>query len=85
MELQHPIYTRITVNPEICFGKPCIRGMRFPVTTLLGYLVGGMTMEQVLTDFPFLENEDILEAIAFAASTTDATYVPLEIVQSARA
>lgn len=85
MELKHPIYSRITINPEMCSGKPCIRGMRFPVTTLLGYLVGGMSMEQLLADFPFLENEDILEAIAFASSSMDATYLPLVPAQSARA
>jgi uncharacterized protein (DUF433 family) len=85
MELQHPLYTRITINPDMCSGKPCIRGMRFPVATLLGYLAGGVSMEQLLKDFPFLENEDILEAIAFAASSMDATYLPLVPVQPARA
>lgn len=85
MELQHPVYTRITMNPEVCSGKPCIRGMRFPVVTLLGYLAGGMTTEEVLTDFPFLENEDILQAIAFAATLLDANYLPLTPPTHARA
>ena len=85
MELKHPIYTRITINPEMCSGKPCIRGIRLPVATLLGYLAGGVSMEQLLIDFPFLENEDILEAIAFAASSMDATYFPLVPVQPVRA
>ena len=66
MELKHPQFPRITINPEVCTGKPCIRGLRFPVATLLGYLAGGMTSAQILDDFPFLEQEDILEAIAFA-------------------
>lgn len=85
MELQHPLYTRITINPTICMGKPCIRGMRFPVTTLLGYLAGGTSIEQLLVDFPFLENEDILEAIAFAAASMDATYMSLIPAQASRA
>ncbi len=68
MELVHPQYSRITINPTVCTGKPCIRGMRFPVTTLLGYLAGGMSFEQSLSDFPFLEKEDIYDALAFAAS-----------------
>ncbi len=85
MELQHPIYARITVDPTVCAGKPCIRGMRFPVATLLGYLAGGMHTEQLLSDFPFLENEDILEAFAFAAAAMDIAYVPLMPVQPARA
>ena len=59
--------------------------MRFPVVTLLGYLAGGMSIEQLLSDFSFLENEDVLDAIAFAASTMDAAYVPLIPVQAARA
>ena len=67
MELKHPLYARITIDPAVCAGKPCIRGMRFPVATLLGYLAGGVSMQQLLQDFPFLENEDVLEAIAFAA------------------
>ena len=68
MALHHPSYPRITMDPAVCAGKPCIRGMRFPVTTLLGYLAGGMNIEQLLSDFAFLEKEDVLEAMAFAAS-----------------
>ena len=43
-------------------GEPCIRGMRFPIVTLVGYLAGGMTTEEILQDFPFLEKGDILQA-----------------------
>lgn len=66
MELKHPLYPRITMNPDVCNGKPCIRGMRFPVATLLGYLAGGMTVGEVLSDFPFLEKEDVRQARAFS-------------------
>lgn len=83
MEFKHPTFPRITINPEVCTGKPCIRGMRFPVTTLLGYLAGGMTVEQLLAEFPFLEKEDISQAFAFAALAMDEQYIPLE--QAARA
>lgn len=82
MELQHPEFPRITINPDICMGKPCIRGMRFPVTTLLGYLAGGMTAEEILMEFPFLEKEDILESLAFAAFSTDEKYMPLQSVSA---
>ncbi|MCC6723526.1 MAG: DUF433 domain-containing protein [Saprospiraceae bacterium] len=78
MQLQHPDYQRITINPEVCFGKPCIRGMRFPVSTLLGYLASGMSMEELITDFPFLEKADILEALAFASRTMDEKMLPLK-------
>ena len=77
MELTHPRFQRITINPEVCFGKPCIRGMRFPAATLLGYLAGGMTTDEVLADFPFLEKEDVLEALAFAASAMEDQFIPL--------
>ncbi|HRD81368.1 MAG TPA: DUF433 domain-containing protein [Saprospiraceae bacterium] len=73
MEFRHPQFTRITINPAVCTGKPCIRGMRFPVSTLIGYLAGGMSREEILTDFPFLEAEDIADALAFAASTMEDT------------
>ena len=82
MELRHPEFPRITINPQVCMGKPCIRGMRFPVVTLIGYLAGGMTFEQILEDFSFLERGDILEALAFATSTMDDQYMPLQQVRA---
>ncbi len=78
MELKHPQYQRITINPKVCFGKPCIRGMRFPVSTLLGYLSGGTPMEGLLKEFPFLEKEDIYEALAFAAAMMEDRFLPFE-------
>jgi len=58
---------RITIDPEICHGKPCIRGMRYPVEVILELLSGGMTPEEILADYEDLEREDILAALAFAA------------------
>ncbi|MGH9790946.1 MAG: DUF433 domain-containing protein [Candidatus Acidiferrales bacterium] len=60
-------FTRITVDPAVCTGKPCIRGLRFPVSRLLGLLAAGETRERILTDFPYLESEDIDEALRYAA------------------
>jgi uncharacterized protein (DUF433 family) len=57
---------RITIDPEICHGKPCIRGMRWPVVVILGMLEGGMTFEQILEDHPDLEREDIYAALQYA-------------------
>jgi uncharacterized protein (DUF433 family) len=54
---------RITIDPAICTGKPCIRGLRFPVARLLGLLAAGETREQVLANYPYLESEDIDEAL----------------------
>ncbi len=58
---------RITMDPEICHGKPCIRGLRYPVETILELLSSGMTTEEILADYEDLEREDILAALAFAA------------------
>jgi uncharacterized protein (DUF433 family) len=58
---------RITLNPEIRSGKPAIRGTRITVADILEYLAGGMSHEEILEDFPSLEEEDIRAALAFAA------------------
>lgn len=57
---------RITINPNICHGKPCIRGMRWSVEIILDMLASGMTTEDVLKDHPELEKEDILSAFSYA-------------------
>lgn len=59
--------TRITVDPRVCTGKPCIRGLRFPVARLLGLLAAGETREKILAGYPYLEPEDIDEALRYAA------------------
>jgi uncharacterized protein (DUF433 family) len=59
--------TRITVDPHVCTGKPCIRGLRFPVARLLGLLAAGETRDQILAAYPYLEPEDIDEALHYAA------------------
>ena len=61
---------RITMNAEICHGKPCIRGLRYPVESVLDWLAGGMTFDQILADYEDLEREDILAAIGYAAKLT---------------
>lgn len=78
MQLQHPDFPNITINPEVCFGKPCIRGMRFPVATLIGYLAAGETIETLLKDFPFLQLQDVYDALAFASKTMEDKYITLE-------
>ncbi|MGO9122477.1 MAG: DUF433 domain-containing protein [Desulfomonilaceae bacterium] len=64
-------FQRITVNPEICGGKPTIRGLRFPVSRLLGLLAGGETNESILKAYPYLEPEDIQEALNYASLLAD--------------
>jgi uncharacterized protein (DUF433 family) len=69
--------TRITFNPEVMGGKPCIRGMRVTVGTIVGLVASGQTIDQVLADYPYLEREDILEALAYAAWRAEEREVPL--------
>ena len=57
---------RITIDPEICHGKPVIRGLRYPVETILELLSSGMTPEDILADYEDLEREDILAVLAYA-------------------
>jgi uncharacterized protein (DUF433 family) len=60
-------FQRITINPEVCGGKPSIRGLRFPVSRLLGLLASGETQESILKSYPYLEPEDIQEALNYTA------------------
>ncbi len=68
---------RITTNPAICHGKPTVRGLRYPVQTLLELLASGMTIEEVLEDYPDLERDDLLAALEFGAKTSGMRRVPL--------
>lgn len=61
---------RITIDPEICHGKPCIRGLRYPVESLLELLSSGMTTDQILADYEDLERDDVLAALEYAARVT---------------
>lgn len=62
----NPLLSRITIDPAICHGKPCVRGLRYPVETLLELLSSGMTTEALLSDYEDLEREDLLAALAYA-------------------
>ena len=61
---------RITINPDICHGKPCVRGLRYPVDMILELLSAGMSHDEILADYDDLEREDILAVLAFAARLT---------------
>ncbi len=58
---------RITIDPAICHGKPCVRGLRYPVESVLEWLAGGMTVDAILADYEDLEREDIQAVLAYAA------------------
>jgi len=78
MEVRHYKFNRITLDPAKCFGKPCIRGLRMPVASVLSYLSSGMTMDEILKEWPELELEDIYQALGYAAWAMEERVVPLE-------
>lgn len=70
-------FERITIDPNVCTGRPCIRGLRFPVSRLLGLLASGETKDSILKAYPYLEAEDIDEALRYAAFLAEEETVEL--------
>jgi uncharacterized protein (DUF433 family) len=64
------LLSRITIDPAICHGKPCIRGLRYPVENLLELLSSGMSHDEILADYEDLVRDDLLAALAYAARMT---------------
>ena len=78
----NPLLQRVVANPDICFGKPCIRGTRIWVSLLLDLLASGMTVDEVLQEYPHLTRDDVFAAIAYGAEMSRERFVevPLERV-----
>ena len=70
-------YTRITINPDQMGGMPCIRGLRVPVATVVEMVAQGMTTDKILQAYPYLESEDIQEAVLFAVEAVRERVLPL--------
>jgi uncharacterized protein (DUF433 family) len=70
---------RITTDPGIFNGRPIIRGMRFGVSDVLGYLAAGMTIEEILADFPFLEKEDIIASLEYAQKRVNHSIITVQL------
>jgi uncharacterized protein (DUF433 family) len=68
---------RISIDPNVCFGKPCIRGTRIWVSLILDFLANGMSMEELLAEYPQLEVEDVRAAIAYGAEMARERYVEI--------
>ena len=77
MEFIFPGFPRIAVNPNVCTGKPHIRGTRITVSAVLAHLAGGMTIDTMLVEFPRLQREDIFESLSFASQRMQDQYLPL--------
>ena len=63
----NPPLTRITADPRVCNGQPCVRGMRIPVSVVLKYLAAGKSSAQIIDEFPELESDDVSECLRYAA------------------
>jgi uncharacterized protein (DUF433 family) len=74
----NPLLHRISVSPNICFGKPCIKGTRIWVSLVLDFLSAGDSIEDVLANYPHLKREDILACIAYGAAISRENYVELD-------
>ena len=71
-----PVFDRITFDPGIMGGRACIRGMRIPVSVIVGQIAGGASPEQILADYPDLEAEDIQQALAYVAWLAQEQVIP---------
>jgi uncharacterized protein (DUF433 family) len=72
---ERELLSRITRDPDICHGKPVIRGLRYPVSTLLELLASGMTAEEILQDYPDLEMNDLRAALLYAARLSEVKHM----------
>ena len=75
--MKQSLLERISINPNICFGKPCIRGTRIWVSLILDFLADGMSVQQILDEYPPLEELDIRAAIAYGAEMSRERYVEM--------
>ena len=73
------MFERISVNPDICHGQPCIKGTRVMVWLILAYLANGDSIEDVLQAYPQLTREDVLESLTYAAEVTRERVVSIEV------
>ena len=79
----NPLLERISIDPNVCFGKPCVRGTRIWVSLLLDFLANGTTMEELLEEYPQLTMEDIRAAIAYGAEMARERFVDIPIKAAA--
>ena len=76
-------YPRISINPNVCHGQACIKGTRIPVHQIIHMLANGDTIEELLTEYPSLEREDILTCLDYAASLAEEQVTPIAALASA--
>ncbi|MDI6749293.1 MAG: DUF433 domain-containing protein [Pseudomonadota bacterium] len=79
----HPLLERISIDPNVCFGKPCIRGTRIWVSLLLDRLADGENEDELLADYPQLTREDIRAALAYGAEMSRERILPIPLPKAA--
>ena len=77
--MMNPLLERIVVDPNVCFGKPCIRGTRIWISLILDFLSNGMTIEEIITEYPQLTKEDIHAALAYGAEMARERYIEIPV------
>ncbi len=77
--MKSELLDRITINPEVCFGKPCIRGHRIWVSLILDMLATGMSPHQIREEYPDLEEADVYACIAYGAEMTRERYIEIPV------
>ena len=81
--IKNELLDRISVNPNICFGKPCIKGTRIWVSLILEFLASGDTIENILGNYPQLKREDILACLAYGAVMSHDNFVEINFASAA--
>jgi len=76
--MTNPLLQRISVDPNVCFGKPCIKGTRIWVSLILDFLANGMTVKEILEEYPHITEDDIRAAIAYGAEMSRERYVEVQ-------
>jgi len=80
---KNELLARISVNPDVCFGKPCIKGHRIWVSLVLDMLAGGWSIQEILDNYPGIDEADIRACIAYGAEMSRERYVDVEFAKSA--
>ncbi len=81
MKSKEELLKRISINPNICHGKPCIRGTRIMVSVILDHLTAGMSREEILKSYPTLQPEDIDASLAYASEVVRERVIPIPVEQ----
>jgi len=81
--MEDDLLKRITIDPNMCHGKPVVRGMRYPVEMILDLLAAGMTFEEIIEDYPDLEREDFQACLLFARNLVKGNRAPVKTKHSA--